>query len=178
MIAWLLWGCAHRAQTGPQVVVVHDPVPAATSTTPLVGALDGVGMMMLLPRERQAEEITRLTQSLASADLPTDRIELALLLALGDPSLRDAERARDLLEGRTWDDAGYETLVRVVLALLEERADRQSDKVQAQEAFEAERRLRRELQARLEAMKQIDTEIDARELGVEGQDGQAEDPVR
>jgi hypothetical protein len=159
----------------PQLVVVHDAPPEEANDAPLIGVLDGVGMTLLLPRERQQEEIVALNDALASTDLASDRMQLALLLTLGDPAVRDAERARALLEGRTFDDAGSETLARVVLELVEERDAHARDRL----ALEQERRLRREFEHRIEAMKAIDTEIDARDLEAEtGDASQAEDPVR
>jgi hypothetical protein len=155
----------------PQVVVVPAPAPTVIEHAPLVGVLDGVGMILLMPRERQKQEVEALADGLARADLPTDRIQLALLLALGDEGIRDADRARALIENRTWDSAGYETLARLVMQLLEERLNRARDRLDLAEALEAERRARRELETKLEAIKAIETEIEARELGAEGDDG-------
>jgi hypothetical protein len=172
-----LSGCPRRPapQPPPQVVVVPAPAPHPVSHAPLVGVLDGVGMVLLLPRERQREEVEALAEGLERADLPTDRIQLALLLALGDEGIRDADRARALLENRTWDSSGYETLARLVMQLLEERLDRARDRLDLAEALEAERRARKELEERLEALQAIETEIEARELGAEEDDG--DDPA-
>ncbi|MEQ1507074.1 MAG: hypothetical protein ABMB14_32905, partial [Myxococcota bacterium] len=153
----------------PQVVVVPSPTPAPEVSSPLVGVLDGVGMMLLLPRERQEQEVAALSAGLASADLPTDRLQLALLLVLGDEAVRDADRAAALLEDRSWNAAGYETLARLVLDLLEERTGHASDKLDAAIALEQERKARKALEERLEAIKAIETEIDARELGADVQ---------
>jgi hypothetical protein len=170
----VLAGCPGKPPPEPSVVVVHEPTPVAS---PLTGALDGVGMTLLLPLERQQEEIAALTDALGHADLASDRIQLALLLTLADPPLRDAARARQLLAGHTWDDAGYETLSRLAQGLIDERAARAADADDAAAALDHERRLRRALEERIEAMKAIDTEIDARELEATD-DGPSEDPVR
>src|SRR5690606_31511239 len=98
------------------VRVVDMPAPVVPpSQSPLVGVLDGVGIVLMLPRERQQQEVERLTNELSRADLPTYRLQLALLLALGDEGIQNSEKARALLQDRTWDAAGYETLTRLIL---------------------------------------------------------------
>jgi hypothetical protein len=175
----LLAACPHHAPPDPpSVVVVHDPQQGAGSS-PLAGALDGVGMTLLLPMERQQEEIKVLQNSISRTDLASDRLQLALLLALTDEPIRDTARAGALLAGRSWTDTGSETLARLVLELVEERGAHARDRLDAAEVVDQERRLRRALEERIAAMKAIDTEIDARELGAEAaDDGQTEDPVR
>lgn len=154
------------------VRVVDVPAPSVLYVqSPLVGVLDGVGMMLMLPRERQKQEIDRLAEALTRADLPTDRLQLALLLTLGDEGVRDTERARALLRDRTWDTAGYETLTRLILQLLQERHDHARSRLDAAIQLEAERRARQELEERLEAIKAIESDIEARELGAETSDG-------
>lgn len=169
--AWLVFtiaaGCAHRAQVAPpQVVVVPGPAPVEPCS-PLIGVLSGAGMVVVLPRERQKEEIEALTATLGRTDLVTDRLRLAMLLTLGDEEVRDTERARELLEGRTWEDTSYEALARLMLELIEERKARARDRLDLSFALEQERREKSALQARLAEIRAIETEMDARELAPE-----------
>lgn len=166
LVACALSGCRHRpTQPPPQFLYVPAPAPAPSTNAPLVGALDGVGMMLLLPSDRQRAEIERLRAGLATADRPTDRIQLALLLTLADEAVRDTDEARALLEGHAFDAAGYETLARVVLELLAEREAVARARLDGALALDAERRARQQLADQLEAIKAIETQIEARELG-------------
>ena len=169
---WLLLalalGCGHRAQVAPpQVVVVPGPAPVEPCS-PLIGVLGGVGMVILLPVERQEQELAGIEASFARTDLVTDRLRLAMLLTLGDERVRDTERAEELLDGRTWEDTSYEAVARMILELIEERKARASDRLDLSFALEQERRERAELEDRLAQIRAIETEMDARDLPPEG----------
>ena len=174
-------GCA-RPVPPPAAVDASTPtppVPVVVQISPLVGLLDGAGQALLLPRERQAEEIARIEAGLADADLPTDRLRLAVLLTLGDPELRDEPRAAALLEGRTWSDTGYETVARLILAVVDERSERAADREELAAQLEQQRRRAEALEGRLEALRDIETEMHRdEEAGDAHGDGKAEGPGR
>ncbi|MEZ4240926.1 MAG: hypothetical protein R3F59_33165 [Myxococcota bacterium] len=179
--ALLAAGCAPKAAP-PQVVLVPQAEPATPPEAPLVGVLQSVGMLLVMPPERQVEEIDSLQAGLDSGAPASDRVRLALLLAVGAPEVRDSERVHALLDDRTWDDAAYEALARFVLQLADERAGRARDRLDAAEALEAERKLRKELEARLDAIRTIETDIERRDLADEEPHDQRAppppDPVR
>lgn len=156
--------CVPKEPTLPPVVVL--PAPAAPpETSPIAGVLDSVGMLLQKPLEAQHAEVTALTHALDRTGLPSDRLRLALILALASPPVGDDDRARALVEARTWERAGYETLARFVLQLLHERAERAQDQRDASAALDAERMAREDLEKRLEAIKAIETDIGSRDLG-------------
>lgn len=169
LILGLLAGCGHhRAEVAPpQVVVVPGPAPIEPCS-PLIGVLGGVGMVILLPLERQQQELAGIDASLARTGLVTDRLRLAMLLTLGDERIRDTERAQQLIEGHTWEDTSYEAVARLILELIEERKARASDRLDLSFALEQERRQRAELEDRLAQIRAIETEMDARDLRQEG----------
>ena len=134
-------------------------------------------MVVVLPRERQKEEIRGAEREPRPHRFVTDRLRLAMLLTLGDEEVRDTERARELLEGRTWEDTSYEALARLMLELIEERKARARDRLDLSFALEQERREKSELQARLAEIRAIETEMDARELAPEA-NGETTHPVR
>lgn len=163
IVAALLVGCPRPAPPQPQIVVV--PVPTPREPIGIAETvLSAVAAVVALPRERQQEEVERCREALANADFASDRLRLALLLLLGDPSLRDTGEARGLIEGRTWDPT-EETLVRLVLALVDEHDQRLTEGVEAREALATERARRKLLEERLEALKAIETDMGQREEG-------------
>lgn len=101
---------------------------------------------------------------------PNQRLNLALLLVVGAPELRDETRALALLA-----DPQGDVLFGVVQALVTERAEHRQAQEAAAAALASERAEREALEARLRAIKAIDREMDVRELGGPGDD---EDPSR
>lgn len=155
MIVLMLLACAHR-DVPPQVVLV--PAQAVEAPDPVAGLLAAAGVVVGMPRERQQEEVARWTEALARTDLPTDRLRLALILALGDPEVQDPQRVRELLADRTWGDAAYETLARLILEVVETR----DDGARTRGELEREKLRREELEQQVEALKAIEADIDAR----------------
>jgi len=172
--------CAGMRKSPPEV----HPQPAATvvppspeAGSPLVSVLTNVGRTVTLPVEEQKAEVVRLGDNFARSGLPSDRLRLGLLLVLGDPTVRDNERAKQLLEVEAWSDLAYETLARLALDLVDERRRHARDRLDASAALDEERKLREELEARLRAVEEIETEMNTREVGG-GDASQAEDPLR
>lgn len=166
---WCWWvvlvGCVPRMvpPAEPQVVVVPVPAPVGPMD-PVAGTLAAAGIALGLPRERQSEEIARWSASFDRTQQPTDRLRLAMLLTMGDPELRDADRVRDLLHNRVWsaDHGGYEMLARMLLEVVETRSECQADKVRL--TAKAMRELERcsVIEEQLEALKQVEADIDTR----------------
>jgi len=179
--AVLAVGCAALHKSPPEVAA--QPAPAAVAApspdigSPLVSVLTNVGRMVTLPVDEQRAEVVRLTDNFSRSGLPSDRLRLALLLVLGDPAIRDNERVKGLLEVEAWNDLAYETLARLALDLVDERRRHARDRLDASAALDEERKLREDLEARLHAVEQIETEMNTREVGG-GDASQAEDPLR
>ena len=177
-----LAACAQRqpsvehASAPPPVTYVQTPVAGPESGSPLLSVLVEIGRLSALPVADQKAEIVRLNDSLARTGLASDRLRLALLLVLGDAGVRDDERAKSLLAGVAWDDLAYEAVARMALELVDERRRHARDRLDANTSLEEERALREELEARLRAVEQIETDMNNRE--VEGDASQAEDPLR
>ena len=164
-----------NAATQPNVVYVPTPPPETGS--PLLSVLTNVGKLVTMPVAEQEGEVVRLTDNFTRTGLPSDRLRLALMLVLGDASIRDNDRANELLSSEAWGDLSYEALARLALDLVEERRRHTRDRLDASTALEEERKQREELEARLRAVEQIETDMNTRE--VEAEDAsQAEDTVR
>jgi hypothetical protein len=184
LLVWspaLALGCApvHKrpVEPVPAPAVMVVPAPPTDSGSPLVAVLSNIGRLVTLPQEEQRTELVRLTDNFTRSGLPSDRLRLALLLVLGDPAIRDHERAKAMLEVEAWEDLAYETLARLALDLADERRRHARDRLDASAALDEERKLREELEARLRAVEQIEDEMNTREVGG-GDASQAEDPVR
>ena len=174
-------GCAGLRQSPPETITQPAPAPVSQNIietgSPLVSVLSNVGNTVTMPVDEQRAEIVRLTDNFVRSGLPSDRLRLALLLVLGDPTIRDNERARELLAVEALNDLAYETLARLALDLVDERRRHARDRLDASAALDEERKLREELEARLRAVEQIETEMNTREVGG-GDASQAEDPLR
>jgi hypothetical protein len=174
-------GCAGLRQSPQETISQPAPTPVSHTVietgSPLVSVLSNVGRIVTLPVEEQRAEIVRLTDTFVRSGLPSDRLRLGLLLVLGDPAIRDNERARELLAVEAWNDLAYEALARLALDLVDERRRHARDRLDASAALDEERKLRAELEARLRAVEQIETEMNTREVG--GADAsQTADPIR
>jgi hypothetical protein len=165
-----------QASPPPPVTYVQTPVAGPETGSPLLAVLVEIGRLSALPVADQKAEVVRLNDSLTRTGLPSDRLRLALLLVLGDTPVRDDERAKGLLAGVAWDDLAYEAVARLALELVDERRRHARDRLDANTSLEEERALREELEARLRAVEQIETDMNNRE--VEGDASQAEDPLR
>jgi len=181
MMRWLpmmLLACAPKPTAPaampapPQVVVVPAPDPPS-HTDPVAGMLAAASVVVGMPRERQLEEIERWRRSLERTDQASDRLRLALLFTLGDPTVRDPERVRELLRGRAWhaNDASYELLARMLLEVVETRTEGEEQRLMLAMALDTARQERDELQQQLEALKALDAEIDRRTPAPEKPDG-------
>jgi hypothetical protein len=174
-------GCASMRRSPPETITEPAPTPVTQTVietgSPLVSVLSNVGNTVTLPVDEQRSEVVRLTDNFVRSGLPSDRLRLGLLLVLGDPTIRDNERARELLAVEAWHDLAYETLARLALDLVVERRRHARDRLDASAALDEERKLRAELEARLRAVEQIETEMNTREVG--GADAsQTADPIR
>lgn len=164
---WVLaMGCTTRTVppvSAPSVMVVPVPAPVMP-TDPVAGTLASAGVVLGMPRERQAEEIERWSVSLDRTQQPTDRLRLAMLLAMGDPAVRDADRVRDLLQDQAWtaDHGGYEMLARLLLEVVETRAEADADRVRLLAKVLAEAERSQVVQEQLDALKQVESDLDAR----------------
>ncbi len=166
----LLTGCPRTATPPPIVTPQPAPTvvvrPEQAARTPLQGVLGSAGWLITLPRERQQEEVERLARVVERDDLPTDRLRLALLLALGDEAIRDAERVRTLLHGQGLDDdtLASETLIRLVLEVVETRSTSDAERLRLALALEQERERREEVEAKLDALRVLEVEMQEREV--------------
>lgn len=146
----------------PQVMMVPVPTPAAP-TDSLSGTLAAAGVALGLPRERQAEEIQRWAETLDRTQLSTDRLRLALLLTLGAPEVRDPERVRTLLHDQSFssEHGEYELVARMLLEVVETRAETQAKLLELTTTAQRERQRSAVLEEQLEALKQVESAMDA-----------------
>lgn len=177
----VLAGCPRSPEPvmapAPQIVVTQPP-PVGPPPPALNAVLASVGWALALPRERQAEEVDRWTVAVARDDLPTDRLRLALLLALGDPTIQDAEKVRSLLRGQWFhgEDLAAESLARVVLELVETRETSATTRLALAMELRKEREAREDLEAKLEAIQNIEAEMEARDRALVEGEGNVQDP--
>lgn len=147
----------------PRVIVT--PAPPSSDVPSLNAVLGSAGWALSLPRERQAEEVERWSESVARDDLPTDRLRLALLLALGDDQVRDHDRVRALLQSQWYEGESLaaETLARVILEVVETRDEAARQRLRLALQVEEERKARGEAEAALDAIQDIEVEMEARD---------------
>jgi hypothetical protein len=150
-------GCAKRPPVEPAASAASGSAPSLWSDL-----LQSHVQLVEQPLEAQRGAAAELAAAVGDAGPSEPRMRLALLLTLGHPEVRDEREARALLQGAQWDDDGYKVLAGLIDALLLERAARAKDRVAAAEQLEAANALLLEAQARLEALKAIDRELDAR----------------
>ena len=158
-------GCPRPAPV-PQIetLVVPAPPPEPAPGDSATVLLAAANVALSMPRERQVEEIDRWAASLERTDLPTDRLRLALLLALGDPAVHDSERVRTLLADRSWGptENGLEALSRSLLELAHERIAGAERAAQHAADLAAEREKRKVLEEQLEALRALEAQINDR----------------
>lgn len=167
MTHWTFWawlyvvGCTPKHAPTPQVVVV--PAASSDAPSPISGVLAGMGYVLLLSTEQQKEEIHKFAEAFERDRLPSDRLRLALLLTMADPSLREPTRARELIQGASFtaDQGAYEALGRLVLALIEERDARAAEAATAAELYQTERARRRELEEKILAFEELERRVEA-----------------
>lgn len=157
-------GCTPKTlpATPAQVVIMPAP-PTGDGPSPVSAVLAGMGYVVLLPLDQQRAEIANYREAFERDRLPSDRLRLALILTMADPSLQDPARARELLQEAPFDaDQGaYEALARLVLALITERETRVSEASASAEMLSAERARRKELEEKILGFEELERRVEA-----------------
>lgn len=158
----LLLACAPKAAPSPQIVVLPS-APGGEPAAALSAVLAGATWIALSPVELQRAELAAAESAFQRTRLPSERIRLALSLTLCDVTLRDPTRARALLTEAPFspDHGAWEAVARLVMALLDERAEHAADLDEAADRIAAEVARRRELEARLEGMAELERRLEA-----------------
>lgn len=142
------------------VVQVQPPEPERR----MEHLLDVAWAVAALPVERQAEEVAVWRDRVARAGLAADRLQLAAILTAVDPELREPQEVTALLRDGPWDEQpGLGALARLLLAVEAEREDLRRELVTATVDADRQRAQASELRAQLDALREIEADLDARD---------------
>lgn len=153
-------GCATGSRPIDTTESSEAAIPAAWTVAPYATPSDDellryIEDIRAMPSEQLEREAAEVDQHARVQPNPTNRLRLGMFLGFAPAPFRATTRAQELLDGVWRDDDRQREIVRLLLAVLEDRHELEM-------TLSDERRQRQALRSKLDQLKAIEEDIDRR----------------